>query len=255
MNNVSIYIDNRETKLINNIKDRDLDKFKEYINIESQQLDIGDIMINFNKNKDTTDNISLIFERKTVQDLLSSLKDGRLHEQKFRLLENNKPQYITYIIEGDNITSTNNSSQNTLSGIYLHSMYRDGIHIVFTKNCEETVSFLLILATKCCSNPEKFFKENLEDTDNKYIDCVKTKTKKIKHIDKKTCYLLQLCQIPNISKVIAQNIVEEYPTLRSLITALDNSTDKKQLLRNIDKIGKKNAENILNFLGYEDLII
>lgn len=237
-----IILDSRETKLYNSINNRDIDDIKNNINISSKQLDIGDINIKYEE-------IDLIFERKTISDLLSSLKDGRLHEQKYRLLENYNSQNITYIIEGDDIISSKNfSNQNILSGIYYHTLYRDGIHIVYTKNIEETTTFILLLANKCFLNPSKFKrKEN-----STYIDNIKTKTKKIENITKDNCYVLQLCQIPNISKTIAQNIANKYKTFRDLIKALDESDNKKELLCNINKIGELKATKILEYLNYLD---
>ena len=73
-----IYIDNRETDLI--------DEFDES-EITIKQLDIGDIIIE-----------NYLIERKTISDLAASIKDGRLREQKYRMKELNKK--IIYIIEG-----------------------------------------------------------------------------------------------------------------------------------------------------------
>lgn len=237
---VDIIIDTREIKLLNSIFERDLNDIKDNINIIKKQLDIGDINIKYN-------DIDLIFERKTVNDLLSSLKDGRLHEQKFRLLENYNPKNITYIIEGGDLLAKKNSHDfNILTSIYYHTMFRDGIHIIFTDNIEETVSFLLILSNKCYTNPDKFKEKNT------YIDCIKTKTKKIDKIDYNMCYILQLCQIPSISKIIAQNISIVYPSLRELIKALDNTDNKLKLLCSINKVGKEKANKILEYLGYNN---
>ena len=59
-----------------------------------KQLDIGDAII-----VDENDNHVLIFERKTISDLLSSIKDGRYLEQSFRLQNSSvKNHFITYII-------------------------------------------------------------------------------------------------------------------------------------------------------------
>jgi ERCC4-type nuclease len=238
---VDIIIDSRETKLLNSIFDRDISDIKNNINIIKKQLDIGDINIKYN-------DIDLIFERKTVNDLLSSLKDGRLHEQKFRLLENYNPKNITYIIEGGDLLAKKNSQDiNILTSIYYHTMFRDGIHVIFTDNIQDTTTFLLILSNKCYTNPDKFKEKNT------YIDCIKTKTKKIDKIDYKMCYILQLCQIPTISKTIAQNISNIYPTFRELIKALDekdNINNKIKLLCSINKIGKEKANKILEYLGY-----
>ena len=60
-------------------------------------LDVGDFHI-YKNNKDLPD---FIIERKSINDLLSSIKDGRYNEQSFRL--NNFPIHnhnIYYLIEG-----------------------------------------------------------------------------------------------------------------------------------------------------------
>ena len=209
---IEIIIDSRETLLFNSIITRDLDKYKDQIKISKEQLELGDIIIKFN------DNI-FIYERKTVKDLLSSLKDGRYNEQKLRLLSNHTN--ISYIIEGDDIISSKNGhNQNVLSSIYLHSIYRDKINIFFTKTTDETITFILI------------------------------KSKKIDNIDKDTCYLLQLSQIPNISKEIAKKIKEKYPNIRTLLKALDDTDNKLGLLLEINKIGEFKAKKILEYFDY-----
>ena len=64
-------IDNREKEL--------KDYFKNNDNIKFENLDIGDIVIKDN------DKIIMMIERKTLEDLSASIKDGRYKEQKIRL--------------------------------------------------------------------------------------------------------------------------------------------------------------------------
>jgi hypothetical protein len=237
---MEIIIDSRETLLFNSIIARDLDKYKDKIKISKEQLELGDIIIKFN-------DIIFVYERKTVRDLLSSIKDGRYNEQKLRLLSNHNN--INYIIEGDDIISSKNGhNQNLLSSIYLHSIYRDKINIFFTKTIEETATFILILATKIFDSPNNF--NSTAENSQSYIDNIKIKSKKIDNLDKDTCYLLQLSQIPNISKEIAKKIKEKYPTLRTLIKALDDADNKMGLLLEIDKIGEFKAKKILEYFAF-----
>ena len=242
---VLITIDNRETKIYAEIISRDLDKYKDKIIIKKEQLDIGDIHIKFN-------DVIYIYERKTVNDLLASIKDGRYKEQKTRLLTSLSSQVnINYIIEGDTITSLNHSiNQKTLTSVYLNSIYRDKINVFFTLNICETVTFLLLLSTKMIDKPENF-SNNDNNNNQEYIDICKIKTKKNANIDKDTCYLLQLSQIPSISKEIAKKIKEVYPNLSILMkTLLEQETKEKQisLLSKIDGIGKKKALIIIDYL-------
>lgn len=242
---LSIFIDNRETKLYSSIMERDLDVYKDKISIEKTQLDIGDIHITFN-------DIIYVYERKTISDLLSSIKDGRYKEQKHRLLSSGVAS-INYIIEGDSITSHKNfNNQKLLTSIYLNSTYRDKINVFFTSNIDDTSTFILLLATKIIDKPENFICNSLADNNHDYIDVCKIKTKKCANIDKDTCYLLQLSQIPTISKEIAKKIKEVYPTMPVLIQSLESKNDIKEkikLLSSIDGIGSKKATTIIQYLS------
>ncbi len=244
---IRLTIDNRETNLYGQIKERDLDIYKDEIEIIKEQLDIGDIHISFHyNNKDYL----FIYERKTINDLISSIKDGRYKEQKNRLLANSFNN--NYIIEGDTITSNKNfKNQKTLTSVYLNSIYRDKINVFFTTNIDDTATFLLLLVSKIIEKPENYLNENNKISQD-YIDVCKIKSQKNKNIDKDTCYLLQLSQIPNISKEIAKKIKEIYPTMSSLIKALEEQSDEKSkisLLTKIDKIGNQKAILIIDYLS------
>ena len=236
---LNIYIDTREQQLYNNIIERDLDKYKDNITIIKKQLELGDIIIEFN-------DIQMIFERKTMNDLLSSITDGRYKEQKMRLLNNYSN--INYLIEGTDIISSNNlNKQQLLTSVYYHSIYRDNIKIFFNKNFNDTITFLLLLSTKIIDNPDNFKSSNNSISTN-YIDTCKIKSKKIDNIDKETCYLLQLAQIPGISKEIAKNIKDKFPSMLILLNTLTNSTNPNKILEDIPNIGQKKAKKIIEFL-------
>jgi ERCC4-type nuclease len=212
-NKFKIIIDNRENKLYSIISNRDLDIYKEKIEIEYRQLELGDIQIIF-----PTNTHIYVYERKTINDLIASIHDGRYKEQKSRLLASGNR--IGYIIEGDNIISNKQiKNQKKLTSVYYNSIYRDNIDIFFTSNMEDTVTFILMLIIKMIDNPDKFNGKRKED---EYIDVCKIKTEKKRNIDKETCYLLQLGQIPNISKDLARRIKEVYPTLLILMNTLNN---------------------------------
>lgn len=235
---ITVYIDTRESQLISLFKARDLDKYQASISFEVKTLDIGDIHLQY-------DQKSFVFERKTVNDLLASVKDGRYREQKARLLSIDNAN-ISYIIEGDDIVSSKyDRHQSLLSGVYLHTMYRDNMHVVFTKNTNDTCTFILTLCAKIIDKPFDFV-----NTIESYTDCIKLKTKKIDNITPENCYIMQLAQIPSISNVIAKNIQQVYPNMRSLIEALEKTDDKLGTLCNIDKIGKEKALKILNYLSF-----
>src|ERR1051325_1842011 len=86
---MQVILDNRENKSF-------IDKFLlKLINIPIQikNLDIGDIHI-----IDEHEILIAVFERKTINDLMNSLSDGRYHEQKARLLSQENPSLRNYYI-------------------------------------------------------------------------------------------------------------------------------------------------------------
>jgi len=218
---ISIIVDNRESKLFGLLIERDLDIYNDKIVIKKEQLNVGDIIINFSyENND----YSFFYERKTVADLLASIKDGRYKEQKARLKASN-PTTINYLIEGDTITSMKNkNNQKMITSAYLNSIYRDGINVFFCNDTNDSATFLLLIATKIADKPFNFINNNdCRNSDENYIDVCKIKTEKNKNIDKTTCYLLQLSQIPSISKEIAKNINNHYSSLMELMDALNKT--------------------------------
>lgn len=244
-NNILITIDAREVSLYNDIIDRDLDNYKDKIQIISENLLLGDIHIKYK-------NITHIFERKTLQDLQASILDGRYKEQKARLLSNVSQKYITYIIEGDNIlsSSTYDKYKSMIQSAYLHTLFRDNIRILYTKNIMETTTLILLITTKILDKPEKFLYEEYT-ADKCYTDFIKLKKKKIDNIDAKSCFIMQLSQIPMISNVIAKNIYSKYSSMGNLVKLLDvfeTSELKIKELCKIDGVGKEKASLIVKYI-------
>jgi ERCC4-type nuclease len=244
-NKILITIDIRETSLYNDIIDRDLDNYKDKIQIISENLLLGDIHITYK-------NITHIFERKTLQDLQASILDGRYKEQKARLLSNVSQKYITYIIEGDNILSSTSYDKykSMIQSAYLHTMFRDNIRILYTKNTIETTTLILLITTKILDKPEKFLHDEYT-ADKCYTDFIKLKKKKIHNIDAKSCFIMQLSQIPMISNVIAKNIYSKYLSMSNLVKLLDvfeTSELKIKELCKIDGVGKEKASLIVKYI-------
>ena len=241
---LNLIVDNREANLITKLKERELEKYFTKLSIEVKQLDIGDIHI-------VSDDKKWIIERKTVNDLLASVKDGRYKEQKTRMLASGHD--ITYIIEGDDILCGKTERGNQLlSSIYIYSMYRDNIHLIFTKSVEDTATYLLTMCTKIIDKPEKFVKViHDEDRSGDYINCIKMK--KMDNVTPENCFLMQLSQIPTISATIAKYIQKVYPSMKDFIKAIENveeTQDRINMLCKIEKIGKEKAKKILQYMQF-----
>ena len=151
---MKLVIDCREKELIKQINQQVLftPNFKK-IEVEIESLPIGDIII---KNDDGSD--CLIIERKTIPDLLSSIKDGRYEEQSYRLngIEHHNHN-ILYLIEGD----TNNKKffqkidKLTFYSTIISLNYYKGFSVIKTQNLTESAIFICNTLIKIQKNNEK----------------------------------------------------------------------------------------------------
>ena len=245
----TIHVDARETRLyealVSNVGQ------SSPFTVISAQLDIGDVTM-------SCPGVLLIFERKTGADLTASVKDGRYREQKRRMASATSPKHVTYFIE--NVASCG-LSESVLNGVIVNTMYRDGMHVMFTKNTQETATWLLTIASKLAVDPSKYQTATDGGTgvgagasgggvinNEPYINSVKIKSRKIENIDIKTCYLLQLGQIPGVSQRIAESIFQAYPTMYVLLRELHDSPEPVKLLTKLPLIGEKKAKTIHDFL-------
>lgn len=121
---VHIIIDHRENKLKSF-----LDKKKETITYESEQLDIADIVI--------TSEVAI--ERKEGFDFVSSIMDNRLFEQLLRLKE--AYEYPILILEGldDKVFENTGMKISSIYGALSYISYKLGISVIPTRNIEDTV--------------------------------------------------------------------------------------------------------------------
>ena len=120
---LNLIIDHRETKL------KELfDKKKEFIEYESKQLDIADIVVS----KDVA------IERKEGFDFISSIIDNRLFEQLLRLKET-YPNPIL-ILEGlnDEVFENTGMRLSSIYGALSFISYKLAIAIIPTRNLEDT---------------------------------------------------------------------------------------------------------------------
>jgi len=241
---MEIIIDNRETKI------KDFFKNKDYVKTEN--LDLGDVVFKYNNE------VILLVERKTLQDLANSIKDGRYKEQKARLLGNYPKDKILYLIEGN----MNQSGDKLVSGISIYTLFsclmnmllRDNIKVYKSENINETIRFIKNLV-------KKIKKQGLSFLEKK--NCVYAQTLKIRKKDNLTpeiCFLYQLSQIPGVSYRIASVVAEKYPSMFELVKYYLNETEidkRKIMLSDIKlklnngkerRIGKKASINIYTYL-------
>lgn len=230
--NFQFIIDNRERKVIDCIS-------KKNIEYKLTNLDIGDYIFEY---KQKEDNPKVIIERKTVDDLASSIKDGRYKEQKVRLLnEQNNGHQIIYIIEGNIYNGVGKISSKTFNSVIVNGIIRDGIYTYISKDIEDTVNFLIKsfdminktgkiwnrfpVNSKCHVN-NQYNKNNISDKNNKsnennieYVSHIKSVKKD--NLTPKVCFIHQLAQIPGVSVKIATAISDKFNSITELIHEIE----------------------------------
>ena len=245
---LNLVYDSRELKL------KELLEPTDTINLSQEYLELGDIIF-----RDETKDI-LVIERKTMSDLYSSIQDGRYKEQKIRLMNHYSRNQIVYIIEGTISSNTKffKKAKPITDGALLNMAFRDKLNVIRTKDIGETCSILYKIGGKIIKNPEFFKNENEKESNISKINYLDTiKICKKDNMTPKLCNIVQLSQIPGVSKQMGETIIEKYGSLSHLIleyTKLTDLKDKLELLKNIEltnrKIGPVISKRIYEFLFY-----
>jgi len=275
-----IKIDNREQELIvaiNSIfdigKDIQVNEGAKLI-LKVEMLPLGDIIIS-----DDDDNELIIIERKSISDLLASIKDGRYEEQSYRLsgspIHNHN---IIYLIEG--LIHPKKVDKNVVySAIFSLNHYK-GFSVMRTVSIEESAVFIVNSAKKMMTNTrlkkipyysslsqslsETITETNVVDKDdntnnnnnnnnnnNKSYSSVVKKVKK-DNITADNIGEIMLCQIPGISSITAGAIMTHFDgSLQTLLVRIKECPD---CLKEIIYLNTKNQTKHLNKTIIENIV-
>lgn len=284
-----IKVDTREPDLLQKLNHlvSSIPNFKNII-VKSETLPIGDIII-----CDETEAITglepvekLIIERKSISDLLSSIKDGRYEEQSYRLNGLNHHNHnIIYLVEGDvnknNYFKSRNDNEKLMAYSAMFSLnYYKGFSVFRSFSLEETAMIICNMAYKLekeASGKKAFYKNNVapqpqpnietnleknseqydevqqpnmnEQSESDYVNVVK-KVKK-ENITPDNIGAIMLCQIPGISSVTALAIMEQYKNLPNLIKELETNND---CLKDISSTNPKGQTRKINKTSLANIV-
>lgn len=226
--------------------------FKEICQKGTQEIDIfhmehTDSQTETQETQETQlDDVHYIVERKTVNDLCSSIKDGRFLEQKNRLIDTiDDPSKIIYIIEGDKnkISPMHNIPKSTFDSAVQNLIFKHKYKVIFTDTPEETVENIILLYKKLSNND---------------IESKGTFIKPVKKINKLTeqVFINMLCAIPGVSIKTAKTISYKYKNMNELIQAYNVESDyslKCSLLSDISLCEKRKIGISLSTRIYKSL--
>lgn len=237
---MELVIDTRERKIKSFFQNHSKSKLKKCVKVEN--LDIGDII--FRKEEE----VILLIERKTIEDLGSSILDGRHKEQKYRIMNSKVPNHrVLFLIEGKlEDLAFGKIKKNTLLGAIQNTMFRDGLAVQRTINIEETCLFIERFLDKYLKDQNKNLTYLLSEpkdiaSQNKldYIDVKKVKKKN--NLTPEVFNKLVLLQIPGVSQNIVDVIFKKYDSIKKILEAYqeidklanqtlkDNNKEKTQL--------------------------
>ena len=212
---MKIIIDEREVALYERMVSLDTGLI-----IVKQVLQIGDAIIQ-------NDDVDLcVIERKTLQDLLSSIKDGRYEEQSHRLIHTSglSPHNIIYIIEGNMSTLQTDKDKQLIYSSITSLNYYKGFSVLRTTSVNDTADLIIGMTIKIEKNNSKGVlpHTNCEEI-TPYANVVK-KTKK-DNITVENISQIMLCQIPGVSTVTSTAIFAKFGTIKKLITSIAENPD------------------------------
>lgn len=230
-------------------------------------LPLGDISIRMDNDEEI-----ILLERKSLQDLLSSIKDGRYAEQSHRLQHSTgiHSHNIVYIIEGIMSQCSNKERKMIYSAMTTLSLFK-GFSVIRTSGVQETADWISAMADKINRELEKgkplrFLRpssdsnpdtEETESNVDRVIPEYCSVVKKVKkdNLTPENMGQMILCQIPSISSVSAIAIMEKYKSISQLMRELVNDPNCLNDIRaNSRKLSKTVIQNIKTFLLYEKVV-
>lgn len=177
-------------------------------------LDIGDIDIQGTKGQ------RFLFERKTIEDLAASLRDGRFKEQKDRLLgvlQREPMTAIAYIIEGRlgfNLKRIINGriTVGALISLLNTLQLRYRIPVVFTGGVSETAIYIQCILNRLSTEPDF-----CPVSDGSNAGCFEhtsllPRIATNRKTDRNSILTSMLTAIPNVSHKISSSIIEWFDT-------------------------------------------
>ena len=192
-----LVVDKRERQLVQMLE-------KGPVPHETRTLSVGDILY------EEGGQPRWVAERKRADDLASSIKSGRWHEQQARLFGSGLP--VLFLIEGD-LRGTTMPFKSLLAAT-VNAALRRGAHVFRTWDMTETAQLLPVLVEKMeaphgipsgMSPPLLGKRQRDEDTD--------------------FCSLRMLRCVPSISEGIARKLLEHFGSLGSLHQALGSGEE------------------------------
>lgn len=210
---ITVFADDRENSsgIIEEIKDNK-------VRVKLKRLEVGDFLI--------SDRV--VVERKTGNDFIQSIIDGRLFTQAEELVDNFEKPII--IVEG-NFYGIRNIHENALRGAISALVLDFGIPVIQTQDLFDTAALIAYLAKR-------------EQTESKRSVRLQGKKRKMP-LEKQQQFIVE--SLPGVGPNLAKNLLKQFGSIEGVFVSNERE------LREVDKIGKKKAKKIRKILTKEYL--
>lgn len=251
MSKMKLVFDEREASLFDKCSRQETT-----ITLSKRVLTLGDVAL-----LDDQDKELLLFERKTLADLLASIKDGRYEEQSYRLQHASGicPHHIVYIIEGVLSQLRGDKEKKIVYSAMTSLGVFKGYSVLRTSSIQETADLLLALSDKVGRDMAKgklpWTPTGIELPTPPSAYCTVVKKVKKDNITPATMGEIVLCQVPGVSSVSALAIMSKFHSIYDLIQALEqnpNCLDEIVCVSKTSsrKLSKTIIQNIKTYLLY-----
>ena len=215
---LNIIADHREKKLIKELT-------KKGVDVEVKTLITADFIIQV---KDLNGNIKEVgIERKTRLDFLTSIIDKRILNQLFYLKKHFAIPLL--IIEGsENIYRIRNFHPNAIRGMLSTIAIDFQIPILYTRNFRDTSSLLTVISKRL-------------DEPRRHISLLK----KRKPLTLKEQQEFIIESLPGVGPNLSKSLLKNFKSVKDIFNS------NLEGLKEVDKIGKKKAENIRKVIEEE----
>lgn len=249
-----LIIDTKESAFLNEIEHfRTRGELK---SVAAENLDVGDFWIC----RDGSTAPDVVVERKTVLDLIASLKDGRYANQKVRLakfVKDHPNTRVIFLIEGFRINSnpsehvirqdgvSTGTPKSTIQSIFTKWMVRDGFHVHNVPDKAHSFWFLCRLTKNVADG-----KLVSTETPTEYMLSRHNYSRKT-GMTPQNWFSICLSQIQGMSTAKAQILMKRYQTPVELVGALGNDRAKAENELAEIKVGGRRLGKVLSRRIYD----
>ncbi|MFH0970287.1 MAG: DEAD/DEAH box helicase [Candidatus Diapherotrites archaeon] len=181
-----------------------------------KQLEVGDFVVGEN----------VVIERKTIEDFLQSLIDGRLLGQLLSMSQAYAKPLLFLEGKPEELFTKRNIHENAVIGTLTTIALTYRIPILFTQDAQDTAKFIHQIAKK--------------EQENKESDIRIRLGRKGLSLNEQQRFIVE--GLPNIGPTAAHALLEHFGNIQAIINA-----EEKDLIK-VEKIGPKKAKNIVNVL-------